>query len=241
MRDQNGVLRAIVRDTRDPSDLGRVKLNIPSFDPNYLTGWVPIASPMTGPSRGFFYSPEVGDEALLAFDNGEIDHPYVIGFLYNGQQKPPETERKNRVILTPGGNTLRFEDKDDAKKVILKTSGGYVLEMDESEDAQKISLSDASGESITLTVQDGKIKIQAESKVVVEAPKVELVDEGATHPLVFGDVLLRYLDTTLNTALQTHLHPGQMALGILPVTPAPPVVPFPQATSAINSQKATTG
>jgi hypothetical protein len=58
--------------------------------------------------------------------------------------------------------------------------------------------------------------------------------------------LLRYLDTTLNTALQTHLHPGQMALGILPVTPAPPVVPttggpFPQATSAINSQKATTG
>lgn len=240
MRGQNGVLRAIVRDTRDPENLGRVRLSIPTFDPNYLTGWVPIASPMTGGSRGFFYSPEVGDEALLAFDNGQIDHPYVIGFLYNGQQKPPETERKNRVILTPGGNTLRFEDKDGAKKVILKTAVGYVLEMDE--EAKKISLSDADGESITLTVDDGKIKIEAGSKVVIQAPKVELVDEGATHPLVFGDNLLDYLNNHLNVDLHSHTHPGQMALGIFPVTPMTPIpLSIRSAPDSINSDKATTG
>ena len=44
-----------------------------------------------------------------------------------------------------------------------------------------------------IRVQDGKITIQAAQKVVVEAPQIELV-ENATHPLVFGDNLLTYLN-----------------------------------------------
>jgi hypothetical protein len=37
-----------------------------------------------------------------------------------------------------------------------------------------------------------------------------------------------------------HLHPGQTALGF-PVTPAPPAVPFPPATSSLLSTKVKTG
>jgi uncharacterized protein involved in type VI secretion and phage assembly len=238
MREVQGVVHGFIKDTKDPDKLGRVKLRLPMLDPDYESGWVPIASPMSGDSRGFFFSPEVDDEVVVAFDNGHIDHPYVIGFLYNGSQKPPETELKNRVILTPGGNTLRFEDKDGAKKIVLKTSAGFLLEMDEQ--AKKITLSDAGSEVMTFTAQDGKIKIEAGMKVVINAPAIEL-EEGATHPVVFGDSLVNYLDNTLKIALDTHLHVGQLALGILPVTPMKPAVPVPPATSAINSLKVKTG
>ena len=238
MREVQGVIHGIVKDTADPAKLGRVKLQLPTLDTDYESGWVPVATPMAGPSRGFFFSPEIGDEVLVAFDNGHIDLPYVIGFLYNGSQKPPETELKNRVILTPGGNTLRFEDKDGAKKVILKTDSSFVLEMDEN--AKKITLSDAGSETITITANDSKIKIEAGAKVVINAPQIEL-EENAAHPVVFGDSLVNYLDNILKIAIDTHMHPGQMALGILPVTPMIPAVPVPPATTAINSVKVKTG
>ena len=32
--------------------------------------------------------PEVGDEVLVAFAQGDLGHPYVLGGLYNGQDKP---------------------------------------------------------------------------------------------------------------------------------------------------------
>jgi len=238
VREVQGVIHGIVKDTADPAKLGRVKLQLPTLDTDYESGWVPVATPMAGPSRGFFFSPEIGDEVLVAFDNGHIDLPYVIGFLYNGSQKPPETELKNRVILTPGGNTLRFEDKDGAKKVILKTDSSFVLEMDEN--AKKITLSDAGSETITITANDSKIKIEAGAKVVINAPQIEL-EENAAHPVVFGDSLVNYLDNILKIAIDTHMHPGQMALGILPVTPMIPAVPVPPATTAINSVKVKTG
>jgi phage baseplate assembly protein gpV len=180
----------------------------------------------------------VDDEVLVAFDNGQIDHPYVIGFLYNGSQNPPETELKNRVILTPGGNTLRFEDKDGDKKVILKTEAGFVLEMDENN--KKITLSDAGSEIITITSQDSKIKIEAGAKVVINAPQIEL-EENASHPVVFGDILQNYLDNMMKVVFDAHMHPGEMALGIFPITPAPPVPPMPPATTAINSVQVKTG
>lgn len=240
MRDVKGVLRGIVTDTQDPRNLGRIRLRIPTLESGsaYESQWIPVASPMSGPARGFFFSPEVGDEALVAFDNGNIDHPYVIGYLYNGQQKPPETELKNRVMLTPGGNTLRFEDKDGAKKVVLKTDAGFMLEMDEA--ARRITITDAGSESITITATDGKIKVQAGMKVVIEAPQIELT-EGATHPLVFGDVLLTYLNSMMKTAFDGHTHAGQMALGILPVTPQPPNALMPTTPVPLNSERVKTG
>ena len=74
-----------------------------------------------------------------------------------------------------------------------------------------------------ITVQQGTVKIQGTSKVVVQAPKIEFV-EDATHPLVFGDDLLEYLNQIV-TLFNTHIHPGEMALGVLPVTPMIPAVP----------------
>ena len=74
---------------------------------------------------------------------------------------------------------------------------------------------------------------------MIEAPNIELV-ENATHPLVFGDNLLQYLNQLVQI-YQSHVHPGELALGVFPVTPAPPVPPFPPATPSLLSVKVKTG
>ncbi len=53
---------------------------------------------------------------------------------------------------------------------------------------------------------------------------------------MLGDQLLTYL-AQLVTLFNTHVHPGELALGILPVTPAPPVAPMPPPSPSLLSLK----
>ncbi|MFI5076660.1 MAG: hypothetical protein ACHQRO_04920, partial [Vicinamibacteria bacterium] len=60
--------------------------------------------------------------------------------------------------------------------------------------------------------------------------------QGAFHPAVFGDQLLTYLNQ-LVAMFNAHVHPGELAGGFIPVTPAPPVPFFPPATPSLISTK----
>jgi hypothetical protein len=124
------------------------------------------------------------------------------------------------------GNKLLLDDDKlqvemGSTKLTMKNNGD--VELDSSR--HNIRLTDGGSNLVDIQSQSGQVKVQAQMKVTVEAPQIELV-EGATHPLVFGDSLLRYLNQ-LVSLYQTHLHPGAGA-GRLPVTPAPPVPRFHQ-------------
>jgi hypothetical protein len=104
---------------------------------------------------------------------------------------------------------------------------------------QAITVSDEDGSNlVTIQVQQGKVTVKGAQKVVVEAPQIELV-ENATHPMVFGDLLLQYLNQLVQL-YQVHIHPGQTVIGI-PVTPAPPFPPFLPATPTLISTRVKTG
>jgi hypothetical protein len=47
---------------------------------------------------------------------------------------PPETDSQNRVIMTPGGHTLRFEDGNE-KRIVLKSSSGQTITLDDTENS----------------------------------------------------------------------------------------------------------
>lgn len=129
MSEQRGIVTAVV--ATKPDSQGRLGLRYPilprgmSLDPEYA----PVAAALAGPSRGAWLMPEEGDEVLVAFDRS--DRPFVVGFLWNGKQGPPETDKDNRVFLTPGGNTLRFED-GGSKKIVLATAAGHGVTIEDS-------------------------------------------------------------------------------------------------------------
>ncbi|THA30924.1 VgrG-related protein [Streptomyces sp. A1547] len=82
-----GVANALVTDVQDPLKQGRVKLRFPWLDDTYVSDWTRTVQ-MGGKAGGGIFPLDVGDEVLVAFDRGALDHPFVIGGLYNGRDTP---------------------------------------------------------------------------------------------------------------------------------------------------------
>jgi uncharacterized protein involved in type VI secretion and phage assembly len=171
--------------------LGRVKVKFPWMDPAQASYWAPIASFLSGKKRGARFMPELDDEALIAFDRGQFDHPYVVGFLWNGVDEAPDDIKTNRLIVTPGGHELRFEDKSGERRVVLKTADGHTLTLDdkaksvtlESTKGHKLEILDQSGRVTLATKSGGKVTLDdTPGKAVVEASanKITLDPQGIT-------------------------------------------------------------
>lgn len=173
MRRYPGVVIATVLDREDPLGQGRIKLSFPWMPNNQSSSWAPVATSMAGKERGQWFMPEVGDEVLVAFEHGDFEHPFVVGFLWNGVDTPPSASPEERIIVTPGGHELRFHDKAGEQEVLVRTAGGMQLRLDDAgktvsvETAGNLSVKlDDNSSSITLsgggrsiTLGQGQVKI----------------------------------------------------------------------------------
>jgi uncharacterized protein involved in type VI secretion and phage assembly len=150
-----GVVVGVVVDVKDPDNQGRIKLKFPWLDAEATSGWAPIASPMSGKNRGYYYMPEVDDEALVAFEHGDVDHPMVVGFLHNGVDVPPDTgiDTHVRRLKTVSGHILEFDDRPGRESIRLTSSTGHKLEM--TDVPGEIKLSTTGGVSVTISDTGG--------------------------------------------------------------------------------------
>lgn len=155
-----GVVPAIVTDTVDPKKINRVKVKFPTLTEEHSSTWAPVVAPGAGPNRGIQWFPEVNDEVLVAFESGDINHPYVLGGIWNGKDAPPEP--------TP-------VDSAKTRVRIFKTRVGHVLKMvDEDKAAEKkgIYIIDSSGNNkITIDTTTNKITIESQGDIEVKATK----------------------------------------------------------------------
>lgn len=216
-----GKYRGLVVDNNDPTNRGRLQVTVPAVF-NEVNVWAMPCVPYAGPNMGNYMMPDVGAGVWVEFEAGDTTYPiWTGGYWVDGELPHNEAD----IEATP---PLK----------IIKTNSGLMINFDD--DAEKLTISDKDGSNImTFEVQTGKIRVEAAIKVVVEAPQIELV-ENSMHPLVFGDDLLQYLNQMVQI-FNSHMHPGELALGALPVTPMIPVPPMPPATPSLLSTKVKTG
>jgi len=160
------VVPAIVTSAKDPDQLGRVKIKLPWLADSYESWWARTVQPGAGKDRGAAVLPEVGDEVLVAFAQGDLEHPYVLGGLYNGVDKPlggwaPNVDGTSGEIVRRGfvsrsGMVLELLERAGAESVVLSTNGG----------AQKIVLTQTAAKGIEI-LSEGPLKVQAKQAVDV--------------------------------------------------------------------------
>ena len=87
---------------------------------------------MSGGDRGSWFMPEVGDEVLVAFEHGDANFPFVIGYLWNGVDRPPSKGGPEvRRLKTVAGHVLEFHDEKGSRKILIQTAGGQRVELDD--------------------------------------------------------------------------------------------------------------
>jgi phage protein D/phage baseplate assembly protein gpV len=173
------VVIGVVTDNTDPDgQQGRVKVKFPWLTDNDNSWWARIASPMAGNGRGFYFLPEVNDEVLVSFEHGDINRPYILGALWNGQDDPPKKNSEvvanskvnQRILQTRAGHVITLDDTDNAAKITIKTPAGHTLTMDDTNGSESVSLVDKTGNNlIKIESSSNKITIAANGDVAVSA------------------------------------------------------------------------
>jgi Rhs element Vgr protein len=157
--------RAVVKDNKDPEKLGRVRVQFlwqKEQDENLMTPWLRIAQPHGGDNKGFYFIPEIEEEVMVAFENGNAEKPYVTGTLYQGEQRPGENwydeNNKIKAIRTKNGHTIEIHDEDEGGfiKIYDNEKGNYILTF--STDDKLIKLQSS-----------GNIELFAENDIILDA------------------------------------------------------------------------
>ena len=214
-----GKYRGLVAINVDPLNLGRLKALVPEVLGEIPSSWALPCAPYAGTGAGFFAVPPIGAGVWIEFEAGDVSRPIWTGAWWATGEVPMD----ERGIPAQAPTTK-----------IFRTEFGLLMAFDDL--AQTITISDALGLNLmTVKVLEGTIQIKSAVRVVLEAPLIQH-GQAAFHPAVFGDQLLVYLNQ-LVAMFNSHVHPGELAGGFLPVTPAPPVPFFPPATPSLVSTK----
>lgn len=107
-----GVVVGRVVDLLDPLMLGRVRVQLPPIDGLDLSPWARVATPAASLASGIYWIPNTGDEVLVAFEQGDLNAPYIIGCLWSAVMVPPLPSPlpQIRMIRTPLGNQIIFTE-----------------------------------------------------------------------------------------------------------------------------------
>jgi len=197
-----GKYRGLVKDNSDPTGRGRLKVIVPAVMGEEEI-WALPCVPYAGNNMGLYAIPEPNTGVWIEFEAGDPSYPIWVGCFWADGQAP---KNESGAQATP---PLK----------ILRSQKGLMVVLDDKQ--QVITMSDKDGKNlITIQVGQGQVTVKGADKVVVEAPQIDLL-ESATHPVVFGDKLLQYLNQ-LVALYQTHIHNSPAPTPVPPLPPPPP-------------------
>jgi phage protein D len=168
-----GLALGVVEALDDPESLNRVRVRLPWRGDGGDGVWARLANPDAGDGYGTVLVPDVGQEVLVGFVDGDPAVPVVLGSLHNGTQQPPVVvdAEKNavRALVTPDGHTLRMEDgvavtleSGKGNSLVLSDEDGEVV-LTHGDSGNKIRLS---ADGIELTAAKGDITLKSSAGTI---------------------------------------------------------------------------
>jgi len=170
---------------------GRVCVLLPTRDAEAnVLKWARLAMPSSGTGWGHYFLPEVGDQVLVIFEQGNIEKPYVIGCVPKDAnsflKKATDENNKYKKITTKHGSSIVFTDCADeggeaGEKDVIEIftpdkEHKFVLDNDK----KKILISDKEGDNkIELLSEKGEMTIKATKKLTIKVgDDIELIMTG---------------------------------------------------------------
>jgi len=160
----------------DPEHRNRVQVRLIAFDGvdgQDAPMWARVVAPFAGKDRGVFFLPDVEDEVLVVFMNGDARFPLVVGGLWSGSAKSPadiQSGGANRYkrIKSKNGIVVTLDDQQGQETLKLETPGGQKVTLQDGPGT--VIVEDSNGNSVKL--ETAGITVTASAKVTVQASQV---------------------------------------------------------------------
>lgn len=175
---RSGLTLAKVTNIKDDQNFNRVKCLPIGAEEAEETDWCYVMTPMGGKECGMFFFPQVGDLVVLAYLEGDMHCPMVLGGFWNTEVTPPYPVKDGKIedysIRTPKKIELLLHDEDKKQKVTLTMPSGTVLTLDD--EAQKVTLQDKGGDNaLIMDLKGGEITLQAKTTLTLSAGQTKIV------------------------------------------------------------------
>ena len=191
-----GLTIGIVTNNDDKDGLNRVKVKLPYLSDEQETAWARVLQHGSGKDRGWTVMPEVDDEVLVGFEHGSIDHPYVLGGLVNGKDKPKYT-----------GSALVKNGKVDAR-IFSSRLGHEIYISDGAASDQQFVRINTAGKEATVFIGAEKIDVEANKipvKVFNEKGSIEINKDGDIQLKGANIVLKSTQDITIDAGANVNI------------------------------------
>ena len=169
-----GKYRGFVVDRRDPEQLGRLRVRVPSLLADALPGWAWPVTPYGGAGIGLFALPQPDDIVWVEFMEGDLAHPLWSGCAW---AKPD------------GNNELPREALDaypDA--VVLRTASGHAVVLTDVDGREQITIRATNGCEVVLDPNSNRVTVTAGEVVIRGA-------DGEAHELATKSFVRDVYDT----------------------------------------------
>lgn len=174
-----GMVVAVVSNNQDPDGLGRVRVKFHMLDAQVQSDWCRVVSLYAGSARGLQFTPEEGEEVVVAFEHGDVNFPFVIGSVHHGKAKPPIPQNKDnniKMLKTRSGHTLSFDDRKGGELIrLVDSSGKHHIEIDVKND--RIVIEAESGD-LTLRSKDGTLTLDCKKLDIKASESASLATDG---------------------------------------------------------------
>jgi phage protein D/phage baseplate assembly protein gpV len=185
-----GVVIGIVSDCDDPQKQGRVKLKLPWLSDDYASDWARIVGAGAGQKRGIAFIPEVNDEVLVAFEQGDVRSPFVLGGLWSGAFELPQSGDlvnggavAERVLQSRNGHRIVLSDKDGEEGVTLTSEDGSHSVSIVTSNSGTIEIKTSGTVKITgqsIELKGTSVSIKADSSLDLQGATVNVTGSGPT-------------------------------------------------------------
>jgi type VI secretion system secreted protein VgrG len=163
--------------------------------------WIRVGTLWGGKQWGSIVIPRIGQEVVVAFEDGDPDRPIIIGSVYNANTMPPYKLPDNATQTgimsrsSPGGgsddfNELRMEDKKDSEEIYFQAQKDFNRVV-KNNDTLKVGSSSADDGSQTIEIYKNRtetVKTGDEKVTIEQGNRTITVEQGNdTHEIKQGD------------------------------------------------------